>query len=84
MCPHPARVLDDLDVFLTKLVGVELEEPLGDLRQRGELRLLVDVLFSILVLKEALQKRGRKSAAWSRTLGDKSNLDPHGRFLFPS
>lgn len=62
---HPARVLNDLDVFLTELVGVELEEPLGDLRQRGELWLLVDVLFSILILKEALRKRGRKSAAWS-------------------
>ena len=36
-------------------MGVEPEEPLGDLGQRGELGLLVDVLLAVLVLEEALQ-----------------------------
>lgn len=54
--PHPARVLNDLDVLLAKFVRIELQEPLGNLRQRSELWLLVDVLLSILILEEALQR----------------------------
>lgn len=56
--PHLARVLDDLNVLLAELVGVELEEPLGNLRQWRELWLLVNVLLAVLVLKEALVERG--------------------------
>ncbi|TNN42696.1 hypothetical protein EYF80_047126 [Liparis tanakae] len=59
---HLARVLDDLHVLLTELVGVELQEPLGDLRQRGELGLLVDVLLSVFILKEALRKKRRRKS----------------------
>lgn len=58
--PHLARVLDDLDVLLAELVRVQLQEPLRDLRQRSELRLLVDVFFSVFIFKEAL--RGEKEA----------------------
>lgn len=54
---HLARVLDDLDVLLAELVGVELQEPLRDLRQRSELWLLVDVLLSVFILEEALRRR---------------------------
>jgi len=78
MGSHLARVLDDLHVLLTELVGVELQEPLGDLRQRGELGLLVDVLLSVFILKEALRrKRRRKSseereATWSPVASSQS------------
>lgn len=59
--PHPPRVLDNLDILLSKFVRIEFEEPLGDLRQRSELGLFVDVLLPIFILKEALQRRIRKS-----------------------
>lgn len=51
---HPSRVLDHLHIFLSKLVRVEFEEPLGYFRQGGELGFFVDVLLTVLILKEAL------------------------------
>ena len=65
---HPARVLDHLHILLTKLVGVELEESLGDLRERRELGLLVDVLLTILILKEALPGGNRSDPTLVPTL----------------
>lgn len=53
---YPSRVLDHLHVLLSKLVRVELKEPLRYLRQRGEFGLFVDVLLPIFVFKEALKK----------------------------
>lgn len=47
-------VLDHLHILLSKLVRIELEEPLRYLRQRGEFGLLVDVLLAIFILEEAL------------------------------
>lgn len=63
---YPPRVLDHLHILLSKLVGVELEEPLRYLRQRREFGLLVDVLLAIFILKEALLKRMKKVFVFSR------------------
>lgn len=76
--PHPPRVLDDLDILLSKFVRIQFEEPLGDLRQRSELGLFVDVLLSIFILKEALQRRIRKS--WTLLLLLSCS---HASFKFP-
>lgn len=62
---HLPRVLNDLDILLAKLIRVELQEPLGNLRQRSELWLFVDVFLPILILKEALKKKGRLSETGS-------------------
>lgn len=59
MRSHLPRVLNDFDVLLAEFIGVELQEPLGNFRQRRELRLLVDILFPILVLEEALLYRNK-------------------------
>lgn len=71
---HPSRVLDDLDVLLAELVRVELEEPLGNLRERRELRLFVDVFLAVLVLEEALwwerESEGGGVRAGTSTSGD--------------
>ena len=53
---YPPRVLDHLHILLSKLVWVELEEPLRYLWQRGEFGFFVDVLLTIFVFKEALKK----------------------------
>lgn len=57
MKSYPPRVLDDLHILLSKLVRVQLKEPLRNLGQRGEFGFFVDVLLTIFIFKEALEKR---------------------------
>lgn len=76
--PHPARVLDNLDILLAKLVRIELEQPLGNLWQWCELWLLVNIFLPIFILKEALRKRMRKFRSWTHFITfwcNRSNLD---------
>lgn len=82
--PHPARVLDNLDILLAKLVGIELEQPLGNLWQRCELWLLVNIFLPIFILKEALWKRRRKFRSWTHFITfwcNQSNLDIPWEFI---
>lgn len=51
---YPAGVLDHFHVLRAKLVGVELEQALRDLRQGGELGLLIDILLPIFIFEETL------------------------------
>lgn len=52
---HSSGVLNHLHIFLSKLVRVQLEQPLRYLRQRGKFGLFVDVLLSIFILKKSLK-----------------------------
>ena len=64
--PHPPRVLDHFHIFLSKLLGVQLQQPLGDLRQRSELGFFVNVLLAVFVLKESLRTGNKKNTQSER------------------
>lgn len=54
---HLVGVLDHFDIVCSKLVRIEFEEPLRNLRKACELRLFVDKLLTLLLFKESLSDR---------------------------
>lgn len=57
---HLVGVLNDPDVFLTELLPVKRQQPVGDLGKAREFGLFVNVLLPIFFLEEVLGKRKKK------------------------
>jgi hypothetical protein len=59
-------ILNYFHIVCSKFVCIELEKPLGDLREPCQLRLFVDILFTFLLLKESLGETHRKTTGFIR------------------